>query len=111
MPRSLAPVRLALYATAVLSCGYPKAGTAPGPISPTMLQNATSRWPSATADSLEHGRQLFLAHCNECHDYPDRTAYNDADWQRIIPRMGKKAHLDPADTELVLQFVQTAREK
>jgi len=93
----------------VTGCLFPKIGTAPGPLSPVAVQSAQSRWPDASAGSLEKGRQLFLANCNGCHSYPDLSAYSDEKWSPIMSKMGRKAELSAADTDLILKFVLAAR--
>jgi mono/diheme cytochrome c family protein len=91
------------------ACG-PKAGAAPGPLSMASAELARSRWPDASLESLEQGRQLFLANCHRCHAYPDRTAYTAEEWPSLVRRMGRKARLSDAEAMLVLRFVLTDRE-
>jgi cytochrome c5 len=100
---------LVLVIAVVAGCGYPKAGPPPGPLAASAVTAAQVRWPTATAASLEQGRQIFLHRCNECHKHPALGAYSDAQWEKIMPRMGGKANLAPAETEQVLQFVLAAR--
>ena len=97
-------------ASALLVAGcYPKAGPAPGPVSANGVARASTRWPGVTGESLAAGHDLFIANCNRCHDYPDLTAVADEKWPAIVNRMGDKAELSPAQIDLVLHFVQTAR--
>lgn len=98
-----------LLATGIVAGCYPKAGPAPGPVSPKSVASASTRWPGATAESLAAGHDLFIANCNKCHDYPDLTVIDDQKWPDIVDRMGHKADLTPQQIELVLHFVQTAR--
>lgn len=98
---------LAVFALA--GCGYPRAGAAPGTIAPGAVQAAQSRWPDASAATLEQGRQLFLGRCNACHDYPDRAAIAAERWPAIVEGMGAKAHLEAADRALVLRFILATR--
>jgi cytochrome c5 len=88
---------------------FPKAGPPPGPLSLQAVQVAQTKYPTATAESLESGRQLFLQHCNQCHKFPALGAYSDADWQRIVPRMAGKAQLSPADGDKILTFILSSR--
>lgn len=90
------------------SC-FPKAGAAPGPLTALQTETALARLSGSSPESLEQGRQLFLAQCNGCHDYPDLQAVEAEAWPRIAKRMGKKSDLSPADSELVLLFIQAAR--
>jgi len=89
--------------------GFPKAGPPPGPLTLQGVQVAQTRFPTATAESLESGRQLFLQHCNECHKFPALGAYSDEQWQRIVPRMAGKAQLSPAQGGAILTFILASR--
>jgi mono/diheme cytochrome c family protein len=100
---------LAFVGASTSACG-PKAGAAPGPLSMASAELARSRWPDASVESLEQGRQLFLTNCHRCHSYPDRTAYTAEEWPSLVRRMGRKAHLSDAEAMLVLRFVLTDRE-
>jgi len=66
-------------------------------------------FPTATAETLETGRQTFLGKCNRCHKYPAIGAWTEAQWKQILPVMGGKAQLTAAATEQTLQFVLVAR--
>lgn len=98
----------ALVCVTTTACG-PKAGAAPGPLSMASAELARSRWPDASPESLEQGRQLFLANCHRCHSYPDRAAYTAEEWPGLVRRMGRKAHISDSEAMLVLRFVLTDR--
>lgn len=91
-------------------CFFPKSGTAPGPLSSSALEGAQARWPEASGESLEKGRQLYLASCSGCHSYPDMGHYTEEQWPAIVSRMGNKSDLSQEDSELVLRFVLAARQ-
>lgn len=95
---------------AVVACAArPIPGTMPAPISESTVQNARARWPEATAESLAHGRALFITRCQRCHDLPDRRAYSDERWPKILGSMGPRAKLDPVQHRQVLQFIVADR--
>lgn len=110
MNRSTLCLLLSAFVGASTSACGPKAGAAPGPLSMASAELARSRWPDASLESLEQGRQLFLTNCHRCHSYPDRTAYTAEEWPALVRRMGRKAHLSDAEATLVLRFVLTDRE-
>jgi cytochrome c5 len=93
----------------VSACGFPPAGAVPGPVSAADVTKAQSKWPDATADSLEQGRQLFSSRCTKCHSLPDRGARSDERWPKILDVMGPRADLSPDQTKLVLRFVLATR--
>jgi cytochrome c5 len=98
-------------ALAVLAAcpGFPPAGPPPGPLQAPAVEAARRQFPTATAETLEAGRQAFLQHCNKCHKFPALGAYEDTQWRSIVPRMAGKSGLDTASGERVLQFVLAAR--
>ena len=93
----------------IAACGYPKAGPPPAALHPAAIEAARAKFPTATAESLEQGRQDFLGHCNKCHGYPALGAYSEPQWIKIVPRMGDKAGLIPSQSDQVLQFIVAAR--
>src|SRR5262245_36672151 len=99
----------AALACLFLTACFPKAGTVPGPLSAAAIERAQATWPGTSAEALEQGRQLFLNHCDSCHSYPDRAAYKEAEWPDIARRMGHKADLKEAESELVLRFILANR--
>jgi mono/diheme cytochrome c family protein len=88
---------------------YPKVAPPPGALSASGAASASARWPGVTADSLSHGREVFVASCNACHGYPDLTAIADERWPGILEKMAKKAGLGPEDRDAVLHFVLASR--
>lgn len=88
---------------------YPKGAAAPPPLSTNSVSAASARWPGTTPESLAAGRDLFLAKCNNCHDYPDLASVSEDKWPGTIEKMGKKADLANEQREQVLHFVLAAR--
>jgi mono/diheme cytochrome c family protein len=103
-------LRFAALAIGCMATGcYPKVAPPPGALSANGAASASTRWPGVTAESLAHGRELFLANCNRCHGYPDLAAIGDDHWPGIVEKMGKKADLGPEDRAAVLHFVLASR--
>jgi len=101
---------VALFMGAVTEAGcYPKAGPPPGALSAGGVTSASTRWPGATESSLSAGRDLFLAKCNACHDYPDLAAISDERWPHILDKMARKADLAAEQRDAVLHFVLASR--
>lgn len=107
----LAPRALMCLLLTTAACGYPRSGAVPGPLSSASAATAATRWPGATAESLEAGRTLFIERCNDCHGSPDLRAVAADRWPGIMADMGRKSHLTPEQTEQVLRFVLVAREQ
>jgi hypothetical protein len=103
-------LQVALLSVVAMGAGcYPRVAPPPAAVSGDHVTSASSRWPGVTASSLAQGHDLFLANCNQCHGYPDLSAIADDRWPGILDKMGRKAHLDPAETDAVLHFVLASR--
>ncbi len=99
-----------LVAVGFMEAGcYPKVAPPPGALSADSAASASRRWPGVTASSLSRGHDLFLAHCNACHGYPDLAAIADERWPGILEKMAKKAGLGPEERDAVLHFVLASR--
>jgi mono/diheme cytochrome c family protein len=59
---------------------------------------------------LAEGRQILAEHCVKCHGAPQIAKHSAQDWSEdILPKMTKKAKLNPHEAELVKNYVLTAR--
>ena len=70
---------------------------------PTLEHAARSGVP---LERLEHGRQLFVSHCGNCHAAPAPKSHTPAEWETIVAEMHADANLDPVETAEVLAFVK-----
>ena len=89
--RILVPIAFALFA-----CGA--AYIAPA-VSPQLVDAGKAKWPDATLESLQRGRDTFVASCGKggfCHGLRDPHAYPADKWPSIVERMAKKADLKDA---------------
>ncbi|MBI4952943.1 MAG: hypothetical protein HY908_12995 [Myxococcales bacterium] len=107
--RFIPTVVVVLVGAALFAGCYPKSAPPPASVGPKGVAAAQAHAPGASAESLERGRQLFLAHCNACHGYPDVDAVPAAEWQGIMAKMGDNAHLTPIERDETLAFVLAAR--
>jgi len=107
-PQTMRCVILAVSVGAISAC-YPKAGPPPDAPSANAVAWASARWPNVTAESLAHGRELFVSKCNACHSSPDVAEIEDDRWPGIVKSMGGKAHLSSDEKDAVLHFILTAR--
>lgn len=69
---------------------------------------ANKKWTGTTIQDLKSGQEVFNKNCDRCHKLKNPKKFNEEDWQKILPRMGKKAKLEKNQEELVLKFVITA---
>ncbi len=105
----IAVVFAVLAGTALAGCMYPKAAEPPAPLTTAEVESARAEYPEVTGATLTAGRDLFVAHCNECHGHPDVTAIAEDEWPGIVKEMGRKAKLDGKQAASVLRFIQSVR--
>jgi cytochrome c5 len=60
-----------------------------------------------TLSDLNQGKSIYEAHCNKCHRYKVPESRNETKWDKVIPKMAKKAKLDSVQQSLVLKYVVT----
>lgn len=47
-----------------------------------------------TEAQMEEGKTIYLSNCNKCHEYKEPETRDIAKWEKVLPRMSKKAKLD-----------------
>jgi cytochrome c5 len=68
---------------------------------------ADSVWKGTTLADLNNGEVLYTKSCNRCHGYKNPQSRSAEKWNRIIPKMSKKAKLSNDEELLLLKFVIT----
>lgn len=54
------------------------------------------------------GKLLYERRCAECHALFAPKSYTPAQWRPIVEEMAELAHLDPADAELIHDYLASA---
>lgn len=67
----------------------------------------SQKYPGYSLQDLNAGKSIYEANCNKCHKYKVPESRNEAKWDKVIPKMAKKAKLDSAQESLVLKYVVT----
>lgn len=80
----------------VVACRGPKETTDVTPVE-------TNKTLSAEAQA---GEKLYMENCGRCHDLPKIPDYSAERWERIVPSMSKKAHLDATQEQSVMTYVR-----
>jgi cytochrome c5 len=75
------------------------------------MARAKAKYPGVTLADLKKGKEIFDDHCGKCHAYKNPQTKNQAQWERIIPPMAKKAKLDKTQEDLVLKYVVVLSDK
>lgn len=100
---------IAVMAGLSLAACFPKSAPPPATITEADVTAAKAKWPDATDAQLASGRDIFIAKCNQCHDYPAMDAMTEAQWPSTAHRMAGKAKLDGSQERDVTRFILTAR--
>ena len=85
-------------------------GERPLPPPVTLVPVAVSQgFPNTTPADLAHGEEVWRTSCATCHDLHHPDSETTEDWRAIVPKMGRKAHLDATASADVLRFLVAAR--
>jgi hypothetical protein len=78
----------------------------------------TTRIPEATPQmalelgveygQLERGREVYMAHCNQCHDRIPPGEIDPEIWRGLLPHMAINAELTTTEEEEVLLYLLAA---
>jgi|SRR6185312_9370339 len=74
------------------------------------LTVAQKQWPGTTSDILIEGYNLYEDKCTDCHDAKLPQDFSVEDWNAILPKMGRKAHLDSLQYKSVYRYILAKRE-
>lgn len=85
------PLRLALFLAlgGLVSCG-PDVEQIP-PVTDAMATEM-----NADKAQLQRGRDLYMAHCNQCHERVKPAKIDPEYWREILPHMSQNAKLNAA---------------
>ena len=78
----------------VTACRGPKETTEVTPVEKSLSAEAQA------------GEKLYMENCGRCHDLPKIPDYSAERWERIVPSMSKKAHLDATQEQSVMTYVR-----
>lgn len=78
----------------VVACRGPKETTEVSPVEKSLSAEAQT------------GQNLYMENCGRCHDLPNIPDYTAERWERIVPSMSKKAHLDATQEQAVMTYVR-----
>lgn len=94
---------LGLLLAAASACG---AGAIPHP-NDESVSWARAEWPETSRQSLEQGRDLYVARCSGCHTLHEPRSYPAARWHEVLGVMAPRARLTPSESDLVLRYLVT----
>jgi hypothetical protein len=56
-------------------------------------------------------QQLYEIKCAKCHKFYDPANYSQEDWDMWMRKMSRKAKLNPAQRDLLSEYLETFRQK
>ena len=65
--------------------------------------------PGLTEEQMAGAVKLHITKCARCHKLYSPETYTNAEWQRWMAKMAKKAKLNPEQQELLLRYGQSLR--
>ena len=67
---------------------------ATSPLQPSEADLSSSRLKGSTLTELNSGYSLYIQNCAACHKLYDPSKFTVAQWNKILPEMFTKAHLN-----------------
>ena len=74
------------------------------------VSSASKRWAETDSASLHQGYQLYVNKCGACHALYRPSKFTEEKWIKEVPDMSVRAHITPAESEMILHYVLTRRE-
>jgi cytochrome c5 len=78
------------------------------------VDRVSSKYPGYTLANLNSGQALFQQTCNRCHRLKNPTSRNEAQWNKIVPKMIQKLNkkegrivIDDKQEQSILQYLVT----
>ena len=59
----------------------------------------------SSIETLAKGQTIYSTSCTKCHSIDPPEKYTKAEWNKILPRMSKKAKLTASDSEILGVYI------
>jgi hypothetical protein len=70
---------------------------------------AQRQWADCDLNALKAGYQLYQAKCDRCHELYKPEAYSEDEWEDILPKMSRKAHISAEEQTSIRHYLLTRR--
>ncbi len=90
----------------VLYCCTPKIS----PPTETDVDYGRTFWSDCSLEKLTEARNLYIKKCGGCHALKSPQSLTEEKWRKILPAMTIKAKLNPAQHDLLLNYILTMRQ-
>lgn len=101
MKKNLLIPSLLMISFTLIQCTAKKAATADMPPE-EIVANVKKNY---TAEQMEEGKTIFESNCNKCHGLKEPESRDVAKWERVLPRMNKRANLDDEQAGKVRAYI------
>jgi mono/diheme cytochrome c family protein len=64
---------------------------------------------TARAADLDAGKKLYTGKCARCHKLRDPNQYDEAEWDKWMVKMKKKAKLTDEQSQQLAEYIKTVR--
>lgn len=91
----------------LFACTAKKATTASKAAAPAASDVVAEIDSKYTAAQKEEGKTVWQTNCQKCHKLYEPQSHSIAKWEKILPRMSKKAKLSVEDAGKVRAYVLT----
>jgi cytochrome c5 len=73
------------------------------------LEAAAAQATGLGADQVKACQKLYLNKCMRCHKSYEPSGYSQTEWESWMRKMRKKAHLTPAQNEMITRYLDACR--
>lgn len=77
----------------------------PNDVNETLLSLAKTKFADASIEKLNTGHDLYFGTCTRCHGAKSISRFTTDRWPGIIEDMARKARINDAEKQAVLQYV------
>jgi cytochrome c5 len=75
------------------------------------LVSAQAKVPGITMQELTDGKKLFVERCSNCHELKNPGDYTAQQWEPIVAKMTRKAHISDEGQKLLIRNYVVAYSK
>ena len=77
------------------------------PAGPPVVTSLDAQRANIELADLQHGRQLLIGKCTNCHRAPMPSDHAAAEWPSKLAEMSQRAHLDMSQRLLIEKYLVT----
>ena len=71
----------------------------------TEVKKISANGVQVSMDDLKNGYSLYITNCGGCHSLPVPASKNKNEWDKLLPEMFGKIHLDAQQESLIRNYI------